>query len=148
MMHGLLLFAHLVGVIIWIGGMFFAAVCLHPSLAPLAGKDRVGLMSGTLGRFLNYVIIAIVLIWVSGIGMIAAVGGRGMPIGWHLMIGIGVVMTLIFAYLFVRLFRPALRAIGQGDLAAVPALFARIRTLVLVNLALGVAAIAGVTMLV
>jgi hypothetical protein len=57
-------------------------------------------------------------------------------------------MTLIFAYLFVRLFRPALRAIGQGDLAAVPALFARIRTLVLVNLALGVAAIAGVTMLV
>lgn len=147
MMHGLLLFAHLAGVVVWIGGMFFAAVCLHPSLAALAGKDRVGLMTGTLGRFLNYVIVAIVLIWASGIAMIAAAGASGMPIGWHLMIGIGFVMTLIFAYLLIVLFRPARSAVAQGDLAAVPALFGRIRALVLVNLVLGAAAIASVTML-
>ena len=69
-MHGLLLFAHLVGIVVWIGGMFFAAVCLHPSLAALLPKDRVALMSGTLGRFLNHVVIAIVLIWASGLGLV------------------------------------------------------------------------------
>jgi hypothetical protein len=37
--------------------------------------------------------------------------------------------------------------VSQGDLAAVPGLFGRIRKLVLVNLVLGVAAIASVTML-
>ncbi len=147
MMHGPLLFAHLAGVVVWIGGMFFAAVCLHPSLAALAGKDRACLLSGTLGRFLNYVIGSIVVIWASGAGLVASVGARNMPLGWHVMIGIALVMTMIFAYLFVALFRPARRAVSHGDLAAVPGLFGRIRKLVLVNLVLGVAAIASVTML-
>jgi uncharacterized membrane protein len=145
-MHGFLLFAHLVGVVVWIGGMFFAAVCLHPSLAALAGKDRVDLMSGTLRRFFNWVALSIALIWASGLGMIAAAGIDGMPIGWHLMIGLGAVMTLVFAYVVVALFRPAQRALAQGDMAAVAGLLGRIRRLVLLNLVLGAAAIAAVTM--
>lgn len=147
MFTGVLLFVHLAGVIVWVGGMFFAALCLHPSLAALAGKDRAVLMSGTLQRFLRYVTVAVVLIWASGLSMLAAAGVSPMPIGWHLMIGIGLVMTLIFAYLYLALFRPASQAIERGEMTLVPALFGRIRTLVLVNLTLGALAVAAVTIL-
>ena len=146
-MHGFLLFAHLIGVVVWIGGMFFAAICLHPSLAALAPKDRMALMSGTLGRFLDYVVGAIVLIWASGLVLVADAGLVGMAVGWHLMIGIGLLMTLIFVWLYLGLFRPARRAVERGDLNAVPAAMARIRKLVLINLVLGVGAIASVTLL-
>ena len=147
MTNGFFLFVHLGGVIVWIGGMFFAAVCLHPSLGVLAGKERAALMAGTLGRFLGYVIAAIVLIWVSGIVLMMRAGGTSLPVGWHLMIGIGMLMTLIFAYLYLRLFLPARRAIGAGEMAPVPGLMGRIRTLVITNLVLGTAAVAAVTML-
>ena len=37
-MNGFLLFVHLSAVTAWVGGMFFATVCLHPSLAVLQGN--------------------------------------------------------------------------------------------------------------
>jgi uncharacterized membrane protein len=145
-MHGLLLFLHLTGVVVWIGGMSFAILCLHPSLAVLAGKDRVALMTGTLGRFLRLVIVALVLIWVSGTGLVLQSPMEQMPLGWRMMIGIAVVMTLVFAYLYFALFLPARRAFGAGDIAAVPPLLGRIRVLVIANLILGAGAIAAVTL--
>jgi uncharacterized membrane protein len=145
-MHGLLLFLHLAGVVVWIGGMFFTVFCLHPSLAELAPKDRVALVTNTLGRFLRLVIVALVLIWASGLGLVATAGLERLPTGWHMMIGIALVMTIVFAYLYVGLFRPAQRAFATGDSAPVPRLLGRIRTLVIVNLILGTGAIAAVTM--
>ena len=145
-MHGLLLFLHLLGVIVWIGGMAFALLCLHPSLAVLAGKDRVALMTGTLGRFLRLVIVALVLIWASGAGLVAGSPMERLPLGWHMMIGIALVMTLVFAWLYLALFRPAQRAFVAGDVAAVPPRLGRIRVLVIVNLILGIGAVAAVTL--
>jgi len=52
---------------------------------------------------------------------------------------------MIFAYLYLGLFRTARRAIGNGDMMGVPVLMGRIRALVIVNLVLGTAAIAAVT---
>jgi uncharacterized membrane protein len=144
-MHGLLLFLHLVGVVVWVGGMFFAVFCLHPSLAALAGKERAVLMAGTLGRFLRLVIVAIVLIWGSGAALVAGAGLPRLPVGWHMMIGIGLLMTVIFAYLYAGLFLPARRAIAAADLSMVPRLMGRIRVLVIVNLILGAGAMAAVT---
>ncbi len=145
-MHGLLLFLHLAGVVVWIGGMFFAVFCLHPSLAGLAPKERVALMIGTLERFLRLVIVALVLIWASGAGLVARAGLERLPLGWHMMIGIALVMTLVFAYLHLGLFRPARRVFATGDIAAVPRLLGRIRVLVIANLILGTGAIAAVTL--
>lgn len=145
-MHGFLVFAHLAGVVVWVGGMFFAAICLHPSLPALGAKERVQLLSGTLQRFFGWVALSIVLIWLSGFGMVAAAGVTDMPLGWHLMIGLGAVMTIVFVYIVVVLFRPAQRAITRNDLAPVPGFLGRIRRLVLFNLILGTAAIAAVVM--
>jgi uncharacterized membrane protein len=146
-MNGLLLFVHLSAVAAWVGGMFFATLCLHPSLAVLQGKDRVALMTGTLGRFFGYVSGAIVLIWASGAGLVMQAGAQRMPLGWHLMIGLGFAMTLIFAYLYLVLFRSIRGAVAAGEMVAVPSLMKRMRALVITNLILGTGAIAAVTLL-
>jgi uncharacterized membrane protein len=146
MFYGFLLFVHLAGIIVWIGGMFFASVCLHPSLAALAAKERAGLMAATLGRFFAYVIAAIVLIWISGAALLNQAGLERLPTGWHLMIGLGLLMTLIFAYLYIRLFLPARRAIQAGEVTQVPRLMGRLRKLVITNLVLGTLAVAAVTL--
>jgi uncharacterized membrane protein len=92
------------------------------------------------------VIVALVLIWASGAGLVARAGLERLPVGWHMMIGIALVMTVVFAYLYLGLYRPARRAFDAGDSAAVPRLLGRIRTLVIVNLILGTGAIAAVTL--
>jgi uncharacterized membrane protein len=145
-MHGLLLFLHLVGVVAWIGGMAFAVLCLHPALGVLAGKDRIALMTGTLGRFLRLVVVALVLIWASGAGLVMGSSMERLPLGWHMMIGIAFVMTLVFAYLYIALFHRVQRTMAAGDAAPVPGLLGRIRALVIVNLILGTGAIAAVTL--
>ena len=126
--------------------MFFAVSCLHPSLSVLAPKDRVTLMIGTLGRFLRLVTIALVVIWASGRRSMPEPTTSPMPLGWHMMMSIALVMTLVFAYLYVGLFRPARRALAAGDMAALPSLMGRVRALVIANLILGAGAIAAVTM--
>ena len=126
--------------------MFFAVFCLHPTLSVLAPKERVTLMIGTLGRFLRLVTIALIVIWASGIGLVVGSGMERLPLGWHMMMSIALVMTLVFAYLYVGLFRPARRALAAGDMAALPSLMGRVRALVIANLILGAGAIAAVTM--
>lgn len=147
MTQGLLLLLHLAGVIVWIGGMFFAVVCMHPSLAALQGPVRAEFACGTMGRFLGWVGAAIVLIWASGVAMVAAVQVQALPLGWHLMIGIGTVMTLVYLWIVLALFRPARQALARGDPGAAAPRLARIRGLVLLNLVLGVLAVAAVLLL-
>ncbi len=146
-MQGFLLLLHVAGVVVWLGGMFFAVVCLHPSLAALEGRTRAELVSATLGRFLGWVGICVVLIWASGIAMLAAIEVQALPLGWHLMIGIGVVMTLVYLWIVLRVFRPARQALARGDLPAVAPRLGRIRGLVVLNLVLGALAVASVLLL-
>ncbi|MGE0802428.1 MAG: hypothetical protein AB7G13_24280 [Lautropia sp.] len=146
-MHQALLLAHLLGVVVWVGGMFFMAICLHPALATLAGKDRATLVVTTLTRFFGWVAVAIVMLWVSGTGMVFAAAGSRLPLGWHLMIGAAALMTLIFGYVRYGPFRAARDALAAGRLTEIAPRLARVRMLVLINLALGVLAIAAVTLL-
>src|SRR5829696_4137005 len=62
---------HLLGVIVCVGGMFFAVACLRPAAAALEPPARVALMRNALGRFLNIVAVASVLVLISGVWMIA-----------------------------------------------------------------------------
>lgn len=146
-MEGFLLLLHLAGVVVWLGGMFFAAVCLHPSLGALEGRTRAELVTATLGRFLGWVAVCVVLIWASGIAMLSTFQAQALPLGWHLMIGIGVVMTLVYLWIVLGLFRPARQALARGDLPAVAPRLGRIRRLVVLNLVLGALAVAGVLLL-
>ena len=60
------LLAHLLGVIVWVGGMFFAHIALRPAAAELLQPaQRLPLLAGALGRFFKWVAWSIVLILVT-----------------------------------------------------------------------------------
>ena len=98
---------HLLGVIAWVGGMFFAVACLRPAAAELAPPQRVALMRKALGRFLDIAGVAVLLVLASGAWMMATATrtsvkagiGFTMPIDWLVMATLGVVMTAVYAYI-------------------------------------------------
>ncbi|MEZ5730459.1 MAG: CopD family protein [Burkholderiaceae bacterium] len=143
-MERIWLFLHVLAACVWIGGMFFAHYCLRPAVADLQPQQRAPLMLSTLGRFFAAVIAAIGVLWITGLAMLVPVGMSNAPVGWHLMLAIGTVMTLVFAWIRWRLYPRALNAAGVADLPAAASLLAGIRRLVVLNLALGVIAIGAV----
>ncbi|MCX7168828.1 MAG: hypothetical protein NTY41_00670, partial [Proteobacteria bacterium] len=59
----LLLFLHLISVTVWVGGMFFAYVCLRPVVAAqLQPPQRLPLWAAVFARFFPWVWLAVVLI--------------------------------------------------------------------------------------
>ena len=62
---------HLLSVVVWVGGMFFAHQCLRPVAAgQLEPPQRLRLWVGVFGRFFPWVWISVVLILASGYGMV------------------------------------------------------------------------------
>lgn len=133
-----LLLLHLLAVISWLGGMFFAYFCLRPAaVETLEPPQRLPLWAATFARFLPYMGVAVLLILGTGLGMLLPVF-RTAPPGWHVMLALGVVMALVFAYVYLGLF-PALRAhCAAAAWAKAGPVLNRIRQCVALNLALGV----------
>ena len=147
MLYAALKFTHLLGIVIWIGGMIFAQFFLRPALATLEGPARPQLMHAVLGRFLNTVLVIVGLVIASGLGMIgytvrlvASTGGQfHMPLSWTLMATLGLVMTGIFLYIRFALYRRLSRAVSAAEWPAGAEALAGIRWWVTVNMVLGVA---------
>jgi len=142
-------FLHIVAVVIWIGGMFFAHFCLRPAaLALLQPPQRLPLMSAALGHFFMLVSASLLLLWASGLALfmqLVSAGGRP-PLSWNLMAAIAAVMTVVFLVITLRL-RPRMRAaLAANELPKAAAALDGIRRLVVLNLALGVVTIAVATL--
>jgi len=134
-----LLLLHLLGAVAWIGGMFFAYFCLRPAAAQvLAPPQRLPLWSATFSRFLPYMAVAVLIILLTGTSMLLSVGLRNAPVGWHAMMTLGVVMTVVFAYVYAALFPRLRERCAAADWPAAGQALNRIRQLVAVNLVLGV----------
>jgi uncharacterized membrane protein len=136
------LFLHLIGVAVWVGGMFFAHLCLRPAALALPPPQRLPLMRDALGRFFDWVLVALAFLWASGLAMMIELGFGAAPRAWHAMMGVALLMTLIFAV--IRLVRyPVLCAgVAAGDWPRAAAALNGIRQLVVVNLTLGLLTIA------
>jgi len=139
MLRQALLLLHLLAAMAWMGGMFFAYFCLRPSAAEvLEPPKRLPLWLATLGRFLRYMSIAVLLILASGLGMLLPAGFQAAPAGWHVMFALGVVMAGVYAYIHLVLL-PRLRAhCAASTWPAAAEVLNAIRKLVALNLALGV----------
>jgi uncharacterized membrane protein len=138
MLRQVLLLVHLLGAVVWIGGMFFAYFCLRPAAAEVLDPPRrLPLWSATFARFLPYTAIAVVAMLASGLTVLLQTGLRLAPTGWHVMLTLGVVMMIIFGYVYGRLY-PRLRdRCRAADWPAAAQALNRIRQLVAVNLVLG-----------
>jgi uncharacterized membrane protein len=143
----LALFFHLLGVAVWVGGMFFAYLCLRPVAgALLEPPQRLRLWSGVFSRFFPWVWLSVVAILVSGTYMLYLIGERYAPVYAHAMAATGVVMMLIFGHVYFGPYRRLQRAVEAQDWPAGGAALNQIRILVGANLALGLAVIAIATL--
>ncbi len=146
-MHSFLIFLHLAGIIVWIGGMSFAHFCLRPVAAELLPPpQRLPLLAGVLGRFFTLVAGAIVLIVASGFLLILGPGFAAAPLHWHLMMGTGLLMSGIFVFIFTRPYDQLRQAVAAQDWPQGGAAMNRIRQLVAFNLALGTLTLAIATL--
>lgn len=129
---------HALAAVVWVGGMFFAHFILRPSIAQFAPEQRISLMQEVFKRFFLWVWGAIVLLWLSGLGLILLHGGMAhINLYVHIMLTVGLLMTGIFAYIFFALYtRFYIAIINQNQPAAAEAL-AKIRKFILINLSLG-----------
>ncbi|MEO6565543.1 MAG: CopD family protein [Casimicrobiaceae bacterium] len=133
---------HLLGVVVWIGGMFFAHMALRPAALALPPPQRLPLLAGTLTRFLGWVAVAIVGILVSGVALIVMLGGmRSAGVAVHAMTGLGVLMMLIYGHIVAVPLRRLRAAVAAADWERASAAMAQVRRSVGVNLVLGLVTI-------
>jgi uncharacterized membrane protein len=136
MIGGLLLAVHLLGVVIWVGGMVFSLLVLRPSLAVLEPAQRIALHGQVFHRFFRLVWHAMPLVLLTGYGMVFAVYGGFAGAFWtiHVMHLLGLVMAAVFVLIF---FGPWKVMRAADALPAKAAAMDRIRKLIQVNMVLG-----------
>ena len=132
------LLLHVLGVVVWVGGMFFAYVVLRPIAADvLEPPARLTLWAGVFGKFFPWVWASVALILLPGLHMLAKVGGMAAAHYVLTMLALGVVMMLIFAHVFFAPYKKLKRAVAEQNWKAGGAALAQIRMLIGVNLSLG-----------
>lgn len=136
-MINILLLLHLLGVIVWVGGMFFAHMALRPTVAEqLQPPQRLALLNGVFGRFFFWVWLSVISIISSG-GGIMLLGGFESAWYIHVMLAIGLAMAAIFAYIFFLPFTKLKQDVASQNWSAAGLSMAIMRKLVGVNLILG-----------
>ena len=135
---------HVLAALVWVGGMFFAWMVLRPAaITALEGPARLKLWVEVFQGFFRWVWVAVVLLPVSGVGMLHMHfnGFEGAPRYVQVMMGLYVVMTALFIRI-QALMLPELRtAVAGQDWPAGAAVLGRIRKLVGINLLVGLAVV-------
>lgn len=140
------LFLHLVGVIVWVGGMAFAYGCLRPAAGALPPPQRLSLWVGVFSRFFPLVWAAIALILLSGGGKLALVGMKAAPPAWHVMLLTGLVMIAVFVSIWFGPWQALKKAVAAEDWPSGAVALNSIRRRVGLNLLLGVLTVAVATL--
>ena len=134
---GYALSLHMLAAIIWVGGMFFAHWVLRPAAVFLPPAERLSLMQQVFARFFPWVWGALLTLLVTGYWLfLGPMQGHG---GWHvhLMAAVGVLMAVIFAYIYFIPYRRFVGLMAREDFGVAAGMLARIRLLILTNLLLG-----------
>ncbi|WP_094706997.1 CopD family protein [Hahella sp. CCB-MM4] len=104
-MYRLLIILHITAAMVWLGGMFFAYFSLRPSAGQLLQPpQRLPLWADVLTHFFRWVWIAVIILWITGLSMMQMLG-QTPPLYVHMMMGLGLIMTVIFALVFFFPFR-------------------------------------------
>ena len=138
-MTTVLLALHALGAVIWVGGMWVLHTAVRPAVGQLEPPQRLAVMHGALARFFPVVVLAIATILVGGYGAIfTAHGGfAGLPLHIDLMQASGWIMIALFGHLWFAPWRRMKAAVARQDWKAAGAAIGQIRTIVTINLALG-----------
>ncbi len=135
----LLIAIHVLAVVVWVGGMFFAYMVLRPSAGPLETEARLLLWHRVFRRFFPFVWASIILLLASGYGMMFLYFGgfAGAPLYIHIMQGIGILMMMLFLHLFFAPWRRFGDAVERKHAPEAVKQLGQIRRVVAANLVLG-----------
>jgi uncharacterized membrane protein len=130
---------HLLAVIVWVGGMFFAYMVLRPAAVDvLQPPERLRLWDNVFRRFFNWVWVAVCLILATGFYMIYQYGGLAhAPHFVHAMLLLGLVMAGVYGYVFFACYVQLSLHVSRERWKEAGEILAKIRKLVALNLTLG-----------
>jgi uncharacterized membrane protein len=132
--------AHLLSAVIWVGGMFFAYVCLRPSVPGIElAPERMKLWLRVFSKFFPWVWLSILMLLLSGYAMIFMTFGGFEHLGLYINImqGLGLIMMIIFTILYKSEWAAFKTAVEGNDMAVAAEKLGVIRILVHINLMLG-----------
>jgi len=129
---------HVLGIVVWVGGMFFAYMALRPVAASvLEPPQRLTLWAGVFGKFFPWVWVSVLLILLTGLHMMALFGWLAAPLYVLAMLAIGLLMMLIYLVVFFMPYAKLKRAVAEQNWKAGGAALGQIRQLIGINLVLG-----------
>jgi len=141
-MYPLLKAFHIAAVVVWVGGMFFAWMVLRPVAASqLDAATRLRLWASVFARFFPWVWASVTAVLASGLWTFLPLGFAHTPHHWHLMLLLGLCMSALFVYVFLRPYASLKAAVAAENWPAGGKALGRIRQLVGVNLILGISTI-------
>jgi uncharacterized membrane protein len=129
---------HLLGVIVWVGGMFFAHMVLRVALNKmLEPQVRLPLMLTVFDSFFPWVWASVILILASGYWMLFVVYETESTFWLNFMSVVGTLMAVIFLFIYAIPYHQLGRALKTRDMPRAVSAISQIRQLILVNLTLG-----------
>ncbi len=138
---GLWIAVHILAAVFWVGGMYFAHQCLRPAAElHLQPPQRLVLWRGVLRRFFSRVWLAIAALLISGYVMIFIYHGGFKDLGLHihLMQVTGWLMFLLYLHVYMGPYAKLKAALDNEEFEAAGGQQAKIRTVVGINLVLGI----------
>jgi uncharacterized membrane protein len=127
---------HILGIIVWVGGMFFAHQALRPAIIEvLKPPQRLSLWVATFKRFFLWVWLSIILVLISGLWMFSIYPEP--PLFMHIMLALGIIMMLIFLHVFFAPYKKLKQAVTEQRWADGAKALGQIRMLVTINLGIG-----------
>jgi uncharacterized membrane protein len=138
-MNAVALALHILGAVVWVGGMFAAYLSLRPAAGALDPPVRLKPWRAFFAKCLPWVWVAILLLLAGGYWMVVMTFGgfARLPLYINLMQGLGWVMIVLFLWLFHGPWLKFKRAVAASDWPTAAANLNRIRQIIAVNLPLG-----------
>ena len=136
---------HVLAALVWVGGMFFAWLVLRPAaMEALEGPARLKLWVEVFQRFFVWVWVAVVLLPISGVGLIQLRfnGFETAPRYVQVMMGLYLVMTALFIRIQALQLPELRKAVLAEDWPTGAATLGNIRRLVGINLIIGLLLVA------
>ena len=139
-----LLALHVLAVAIWVGGMFFAYNALRPAAAEVLEPPlRLTLWVATFRKFFPWVWLSVLILLISGFGMMMPL--PKFPAYILIMAMLAIVMIIIFAHVYFGPYKHLKYAVQNESWPEGGKALGKIRTLVGINTVIGLTTIVVAT---
>ncbi len=135
---------HVLAVVVWVGGMFFAHQALRPAaVSTLEPPLRLQLWVATFKRFFPWVWLCITIVMTTGLWMMMQYPKA--PIFVHSMLGLGIIMMFIFMHVYFAPYNKLKKAVTAENWPDGGKALGQIRMLVGINTVIGILTIVVAT---